>query len=161
MTRHSTRHKDIDHGANAFDPRITRKGSKQLTDDKRASQVASQVEDPLIFKDPETLTEAKRKSQEFFNTPERIKGIQDAQAAREKMTEEEKEEEVENMRLRMGMLPKAIMLAMKKRCKPKGLYISIDYKEAALAKQADVPDPGDPIEIRNENDNDGRLQDHQ
>ena len=68
--------------------RITRKGSKQLTDDERASQVV----DPLIFKDPETLTEAERQSQEFFNTPERIKGIQDAQAAREKMTEEEKEE---------------------------------------------------------------------
>ena len=33
------------------------------------------------------------------------------------MTKEEKEEEVENMRLSMGMLPKAIMLAMKKRGK--------------------------------------------
>ena len=57
--------------------RITRKGSKQLTDDKRASQVASQVppgeEDQTIFKDPATLTEAVRKYQEFFNTPERIK----------------------------------------------------------------------------------------
>ena len=63
--------------------RITRKGSKQLTDDERASQV--------MFEDPVILTEAKRKSQEFFNTPERIKGIQDAQAARAKMTKEEKE----------------------------------------------------------------------
>ena len=67
---------------------------KQLTDDERASQVVSQVEDPLIFKDPATLTEAVRKSQEFFNTPERIKGIRYAQAARAKMTEEEREEEL-------------------------------------------------------------------
>ena len=125
--------------------RITRKGSKQLTDDKRASQVASQVapqeEDQTIFKDPVTLTEAGRKYREFFNTPERIKDIRDAQAACAKMTEEEREEELEKLRLSMGMLPKDIMLAMKKRCKPKGLYISIDYKEASLAEQADVPDP--------------------
>ena len=77
--------------------RITRKGSKQLTYDERASQVASQVEDPLIFKDPATLTEAGRQSQEFFNTPERIKGIKDAQAARAKMTKEEREEELEKL----------------------------------------------------------------
>ena len=68
--------------------RITRKGSKQLTDDERASQVV----DPLIFIDPATLNEAERQYQEFFNTTERIKVIQDAQAARAKMTEEEKEE---------------------------------------------------------------------
>ena len=101
--------------------RITRKGSKQLTDDERASQVV----DLLIFKDPATLTEAGRQSQEFFNTPERIKGIQDAQAPRAKMTKEEKEEELENMRPSMGMLPKAIMLETKKRSKPKGPYKSI------------------------------------
>ena len=77
--------------------RVMRKGSKQLTDDERASQVASQVEDPLIFKDPATLPEAGRKSQEFFNTPKRIKGIQDAQAACAKMTKEEREEELEKM----------------------------------------------------------------
>ena len=67
---------------------MTRKGSKQLTDDERASQVASQVapqeEDQTIFKDSVTLTEAGRKSQEFFNTPERIKNIRDVQARREK-----------------------------------------------------------------------------
>ena len=43
------------------------------------------------------------------------------------------------MRLGMGMLPKAIMLTMKKRGKPKGLYMSIDDKEAALTEQAVVP----------------------
>ena len=74
--RHSTRHKDIDHGADAVDPKDNEKGSKQLTDDERASQVASQaapqVEDQSIFKDPATLTEARRQSQEFFNTPEEL-----------------------------------------------------------------------------------------
>ena len=119
--------------------------------------------DLLILKDPATLTEARRQSQEFFNTPERIKGIQDAQAARAKMTEEEKEEQLENMRLSMGMLPKDIMLAMKKRGKPKGPYKIIDEayttKETALTDQSDVPDPGDPIEIGNDNDNDGKSQD--
>ena len=94
--------------------RITRKGSKQLTDDERASQV--------MFKDPATLTEAKRQSQAFFNTPERIKFIQDDQAARAKMTEEEKEEGVDRIRQSMGILPKAVMMAMKKRGKPKGPY---------------------------------------
>ena len=79
-----------------------------------------------MFKDPATLTEAKIQSQEFFNTTERIKGIQDAQAARAKMNEEEREEELENLRLSMGMLLKAIMLAMKKRGKSKGPYRIID-----------------------------------
>ena len=105
-----------------------RKGSKQLTDDERASQV--------MFKDPATLTEAERQSHAFFNTPERIKVIQDAQAARAKMTEEEKEEEVENMRLSMVMLPKAVMIAMKKRGKPKGPYKSI--YEADMTEETDL-----------------------
>ena len=91
--------------------------------------------DPLIFKDPATLTEAERQSHELFNTPERIKGTQDAQAARAKMTKEEKEEELENMRLSMGMLPKAIMLAMKKRGKPKDPYKSIDEAETVGGTQ--------------------------
>ena len=97
--------------------RIRRKGSKQLTDDERASQE--------MFKDPETLREAKRQSQAFFNTPERIKGIQDAQAARVNMTDEEIESKVDSLRQNMGLLPKAVMMAMKKRGKPKGPYKSI------------------------------------
>ena len=125
--------------------RITRKGSKQLTDDERASQ--------LMFKDPATLTEAKRQSQALFNTPESIKGIQYAQAARANMNEEEKEAEVDSIRQNMGLLPKAVMTEMKKMGKPKRPYMSIDGKEAALTKQAAVPDPGDLIEIGNENDN--------
>ena len=72
---------------------MTRKGPKQLTDDERASQVASPTlapgeTDQKILKDPATLMEAKRKSQEFW-TPERLQGIQDAQERRAKTTEEE------------------------------------------------------------------------
>ena len=63
------------------------------------------------------------------------------------------------------MLPKAIMLAMKKRGKPKGPYKSTDEadmtEETALTNQASVPDPGDPIEIGDNNDNDERSQDQQ
>ena len=59
------------------------------------------------------------------------------------------------------MLLKAIMLAMKKRGKPNVPYISIYDEEASLAEQTAVPDPGDPIEIGDDNDNDGRSQDQQ
>ena len=77
---------------------MTRKCSKQLTDDERASQVASPTlapgeTDQTIFKDPATLTEAERQSQELFNTPERIQGIRDAQKRRAKMTEVERAED--------------------------------------------------------------------
>ena len=56
--------------------RVTRKGSKQLTDKERASQVASltrspsltippgEIDEPII-RDPATLTEAGRRSQAF------------------------------------------------------------------------------------------------
>ena len=50
-----------------------------------------------MFKDPATLTEAERQSQALFNTPERIKGIQDCQAARVKITKEDKEAEVDSL----------------------------------------------------------------
>ena len=49
------------------------------------------------------------------------------------MTEDERDEELKKMCLSMGMLPKAIMLEMKKRdkqrVKPQGPYISIDDEE--------------------------------
>ena len=70
------------------------------------------------------------------------------------MTEEERAIDLEKTRLSMGMLPKAIMLAMKKRDKqrgrPKGPYISLDDEAAALALQAAVTNP---IEIGDDNDN--------
>ena len=118
-----------------------------------------------MFKYPATFTEAERQSQPFFNTLERIKGIKDSQAAHANMTEEEKEEEVDSIRQSMGMLLKAVIMAMKKRGKPKGPYKSIyeadTTRETALTEQAAAPDPGDPIEIGDDNDNDGRSQDQQ
>ena len=144
--------------------RMTRKGSKQLTDDARASQVASQIppeeENQTIFKDPATLTEAGRKSQELFNTPERIKDIRDAQARRAKMTKEERDEDLEKTRLSMGLLLKDIMLEMRKRDKQRGKrncpYISLYNEAAALAFQAPVPDP---IEVGDGNDHDNNNSD--
>ena len=61
--------------------RQTRKGSKKLTDDQRANQIA-------VFQDPET-----------------IKGIAKFQAAHAKMNDEEKAEEVDDINKRFGMLP--------------------------------------------------------
>ena len=65
----------------------------------------------------------------------------------------------------MGMLPKAVMMEMKKRGKPKVSYKRIYEtdmtKETALTEQATVPDPGDPIDIGNGNNNDGQSQDQQ
>ena len=61
------------------------------------------------------------------------------------MTVEERAEDLEKTRLSVGMLPKAIMLAMKKRDKqrdrPKGPYISLDEEAAALALQAPISNP--------------------
>ena len=56
------------------------------------------------------------------------------------MTEEERAEDLEKTRLSMGMLPKAIMLAMKKRDKqrgrPKGPYISIDFESIPMLRRS-------------------------
>ena len=109
--------------------RVTRKGSKQLTDEERASQVASQTRvasltrapsptippgeiDGTIMRDPETLTAAEKKSQSFF-TPEMMQGVRDAQKKRAKMTPEERAIAYENTRLSMGMLPIAIVREMR------------------------------------------------
>ena len=79
------------------------------------------------------------------------------------MTEKEKESEVDSLRQKMGMLPKAVSLAMKKRGKPKIPYEADTTKETYLTEQAAAPAPGYPIEIGddNENDNDGWSQDQQ
>ena len=65
----------------------------------------------------------------------------------------------------MGMLPKAVMMEMKKRGKPKVSYKRIYEtdmtKETALTEQEAVTKPGYPIEIGGDNDNNGRLQDQQ
>ena len=128
---------------------MTRKGSEQLTDDERASQVASPTlapgeMDQTILKYPATLTEAERKSQKFW-TPERLQGIRYAQKRRAKMTEEERAVDLEKTRLSMGLLPIDIVQEMRERDKqrgnPKRPYISLDDEAAALALQTAVPDP--------------------
>ena len=68
-----------------------------------------------MFKDPATLTEAERASQEMFKDPETIRGISKFQAARAKMTDEEKAEEVDGIRKQLGTLPR-------KRGKPESPY---------------------------------------
>ena len=100
---------------------MTRKGSKQLTDEEIASQVASPTRlasptrapsptippgeiDGTIMRDPATLTSAERKSQAFF-TPEMMQGIRDAQKKRAKTTVEERAIAYEKTRLSMVMLP--------------------------------------------------------
>ena len=112
-----------------------------------------------MFKDPATLIEAERVSRAFFNNPETIKGIEECQAARVKMTKEEKESEVDSLRQRMGMLPKAVSMTAKKRGKPKSPYEADTTEEADLTEQAADPAPGDPIEIGDDNDNNGWSQD--
>ena len=109
--------------------RMTRKGSKQLTDDKRASQVASLTRvasptrivsptippgkiDGTIQKDPATLTAAKRKSQAFW-TPEILQGAREVKEKRANMTEEERAIDIEKTRLSLGMLPIEIVRDMK------------------------------------------------
>ena len=106
--------------------RQTRKGSKKLTDDERASQV--------MFKDPATLTAAKRASQALFKHPETIKGIAKCQSACLKMTEEEKEAEVDGIRKQLGMLPRAVSMTAKKRGKPESPYEADTTEEADLTE---------------------------
>ena len=79
------------------------------------------------------------------------------------MTKEEKEAEGDSIRQNMGLLPKAVMMEMKKRGKLKGPYKSIyeadTTEEKDLTEQAAAPAPGYPIEIGDDDDNDGRSQD--
>ena len=103
--------------------RVTRKGSKQLTDEEISSQVASPTRAPsptippgeidsTIMRDPATLTKAERRSQALF-TPEMMKGVREAQKKRAKMTPEERAINTEKTRLSMGLLPIAIVRQMK------------------------------------------------
>ena len=55
----------------------------------------------------------------------------------------------------MGMLPEAVSMTMKKRGKPKSPYEADTTEETDLTKQAAATAPGDPIEIGDDNDNDG------
>ena len=105
--------------------RVTIKGSKQLTDEERASQVASPTRSPSLTilpdKIDETLTEPGRRAQAFA----RQIAADEAQEKRANMTEEERSIEIEKTRLSLGMLPIAIMRQMK----------ADDRKRAERAKQ--------------------------
>ena len=92
---------------------MTRKGSKELTDGERASQVASPTLPPgktdrTVLKDPATLTAAERKSQSFW-TPEILQGAQEVQEKRANMPKEERAIDIEKIRLSLGMLPVEIV----------------------------------------------------
>ena len=99
--------------------RQTRKGSKKLTDDYRATQIAG-------FQDPE---------------------VAKFQAARAKMTDEEKVEEIDGVQKQLGIL-------RRKKKKPDGPYEVDTTKEADMTKQAAAPALEDTIEIGNDNNND-------
>ena len=114
---------------------------KNLTDDKRASQV--------MFKDPATLTEAERASQAMFKDPETIRGIAKFQAACAKTTKEEIAEEIDDIYKQVGK-------PQRKRGKPESPYEADTTEETYMTNQAAAPAPGDPIEIGDDNDNDGR-----
>ena len=77
------------------------------------------------------------------------------------MTEEEKEAEVDSLLQKMGMLPKAVSMTLKKMGKYKSPYEADTTKETGLTEQAAALPPGDPIEIGDDNDNDRRSQDQQ
>ena len=83
----------------------------------------------------------------MFKDPETIKGIAKFQDARAKMKEEEKVDEIDDVRKQLVRLPR-------KRDRPKIPYEVDTTKEADMTEQAAAPDPGDPIEIGDNNDND-------
>ena len=80
-----------------------------------------------MFQDSETLTEAERASQEMFKDTETIKSIAKFQAARAKMTEEEKADEIDDVRKRLGRLPR-------KRDNPESPYEVDTTEEADMTK---------------------------
>ena len=155
---------------------VTRKSSKQLTDEERASQVASPTRassltippgeiDATIMRYPATLTEAERRSQAFF-TLEMMQGIQDAQKKRPKMNPEEIDIDCEKTRLSMGMISIAIVRHMKtdnikraERSKQRGNTSRPSGKDNSAA----VPEPfeidNDTDENDNDSDNDNREDD--
>ena len=99
--------------------RQTRKGLKKLTDDNRATQIAG-------FQDPE---------------------VAKFQAARAKMTNEERVNEIDGLCKQLVMLPR-------KKKKPEGPYEADTTEEADMTEQAAASAPEDTIEIGDDNEND-------
>ena len=138
--------------------RVTRKGSKQLTDEERESQVASPIRSPSPKIPPGEAEDNGPGGFPFF-TPEIMQGVREAQKKRAKITPEERTIEIEKTRLSMEMLPMAIVQQMK----------ADDKKRAERAKQrantrgSAVPEPleinNDADENENDSDNDDREDD--
>ena len=84
--------------------RVTRKGSKQLTDEERASQVLSPIRSPSPTIPPGEIDDNDPGGSPFF-TPEIMQGVREAQKKCAKMTPEERSIEIEKTRLSLGMLP--------------------------------------------------------
>ena len=122
--------------------RVTRKGSKQLTDEERVSQVASLIRSPSPTI-PSGEAEDNGPGGSPFFTPEIMQGVQEAQKKRAQMTPKERAIDIEKTRLSMGMLPMAIVRQMK----------SDDKKKAERDKQranTKGSAASEPLEIDNE-----------
>ena len=100
--------------------RKKRMGSKKLTDDNKAAQISG------------------------FQAAEIAKFA----AARENMTDEERQAEIDSVRKQLGILPR----------KPpdldEGPYEADMTKETDMTEQATAPTPEDTIDIGDDNDND-------
>ena len=64
---------------------VTRKGLKQLTDEEKASQVASPIRSPSLTVPPGEVDDNDTGGSPFF-TPEIMQGVREAQKKRAKMT---------------------------------------------------------------------------
>ena len=106
--------------------RQTRKGSKKLTDDDRATQIAG-------FQDSE---------------------VAKFQAAREKMTNEEKEEKIASVRKQLEILTRKNQPDVKPPVVVEGPYKVDTTEETDMTDQAAAPAPEDTIDIGNYIDND-------
>ena len=137
--------------------RITRKGSKQLTDKERASQVASRTIPPVIA--PENKGDDNKGEESNGQPPwfgkEVMDGVRAAQKRRKTMTPEERAEEIEATRKIMGMLPMADLKAMQADHRRQEV---LDKQRAdakgSIADPLEVDDDDD--EEDNDNDNDIR-----
>ena len=106
--------------------RKTRKGSKKLTDDDRATQISG------------------------FQYSE----IAKFQAARAKMTDEEKEEEMASVRKQLLILPRKKKPDVKPPVVAEGPYEVDTTKETDMTEQAAAPALEGTIEIGDDNNND-------
>ena len=129
---------------------MTRKGSKQLTDNERASKVASPTPAPgktegTVLKDTVTLTSAKRKSSTLW-TPEILQGAREVQEKRANMTKEKRAIDIEKTRLSLGMHP---------------IEIVRDMKESDRQRKERDKQRGNPKRPPNDNDNDNDKRDNE